>query len=127
MATQDSEAGQEQLDSVSDELESMRRIARALDALHDDAARQRVLQWANDRYLGTGATIAAQPSGVMQAATADSGLGAGELDDLFEPAVTATASAAPAPQPPPTQGGVEWKIKDFAADFRRFALEWQGA
>ena len=98
MATQDSEAGQEQHDSVGEELDSMRRIAKALDGLHDDATRQRVLQWANERYHGRGTTIVPQPG-------------------------TAAANAVA----PPPRTGVESMIKDFAADFRRFALEWQGA
>jgi len=125
MATQDSEAGSEH-DSVSDELESMRRIAKALDGLHDEATRQRVLQWATDRYRGTGVTLAPQPAGVMRVAAADQGLEVEELNDLFEPATKPAAMATSAVTPDP-HAGVETMIKDFAADFRRFALEWQGA
>ena len=126
MATQESEVGPEHYDSVSDELESMRRIAKALDALHDDTTRQRVLQWANDRYHGTGATaVAPQPAAVMQVATDDPNLAVEELDDLFDPAVKVGVKAAP--RTPQQHASVESMIKDFAADFRRFALEWQGA
>jgi hypothetical protein len=62
------------IDSLGAELESMRQIARALDSLHDPEARQRVLQWASERYR----VVVTQP-------------------------------------------------EEFAAEFRRFALEWQGA
>jgi hypothetical protein len=126
MATQDSKAGSEHHDSVSDELESMRRIAKALDALPDDDARQRVLQWAADRYHGTGTLIVPQPAAVMRTATDDPNLAVEELEDLFEPAAKpgTAATSVVASQP---RAGVESMIKDFAADFRRFALEWQGA
>ena len=128
MANGDSEAGQQQHDSISDELESMRKIASVLDALRDEATRQRVLHWAIDRYGTSGVTVAPpapEPAVVMRAATVDLNLAVEELGDLFEPsekpAVPATR-ALPAPQ-----AGVESMIKDFVADFRRLALEWQGA
>ncbi len=124
MATQDSGLNRDH-DSVTSELETMRQIARALDALHDDETRQRVMQWVNDRYRAAAPTLTPQPVAVMREAAADAGLAVETLDDLFEPeaAVAASESRAAAPE----RAGVESLIKDFAADFRRFALEWQGA
>jgi|SRR5581483_11648887 len=124
MATQDSGLNRDH-DSVTSELETMRQIARALDALHDDETRQRVMQWVNDRYRAAAPTLTPQPVAVMREAAADAGLAVETLDDLFEPEAPVAASESRAAAP--ARAGVESLIKDFAADFRRFALEWQGA
>ena len=113
-------------DSVSAELESMRQIARALDLLRDADARQRVLQWAHDRY---GVVVAAAPAEVMRVADApvvsEGNAVVEELQDLFEPRQTDPSAQPRASATRPR--GVDSMIKDFAADFRRFALEWQSA
>ena len=111
-------------DSVTAELDSMRQIARALDALHDEETRRRVLQWAHDRYRPAVAT-APPGNGAMSVSSSDPALAVGTLAELFEAAPAAAAPAARVEAEPPC--GVESMIKDFAADFRRFALEWQGA
>ena len=107
-------------DTVALELESMRQIAHVLDSLHDADARRRVVQWAHDRYC---AHVALQPSTVI-GGSADPALGVEELGDLFDAATSSDREAETAAKP---RTGVESMIKDFAADFRRFALEWQGA
>ncbi len=124
MATHESDA--QQHDSITAELETMRLIARALDGLHDPETRLRVLQWANDRYriAAPAAPLWAAPA---MAAAGDPTLAVETLQDLFEPGVaSAQPSAQTAPMAPP-RASMESVIKDFAADFRRFALEWQGA
>jgi predicted RNase H-like nuclease (RuvC/YqgF family) len=79
-------------DSLSADLDAMRKIANALDSLRSDSARQRVLQWAQARYHATVVPPAPVP-------------------DVTE-------------KPP---AGVRSMIKGFAADLRRFALEWSRA
>ena len=113
-------------DSVSAELDSMRQIAHAIEQLRDAEARQRVLQWARDRYGVAVTAPAPDMMHVAQPRVAEPVMMAEDLDDLFEPR---PAAAPPSPPAPPSvrPRGVESMIKDFAADFRRFALEWQGA
>jgi len=109
------------MDSLTVELESMRQIAAALDRLQDDDARQRVLQWAQNRYAAEMSAAFAPAQVAKPAAVSDPNVGVEQLADLFEPAAAA--------QPSRVQGvrGVETLIRDFAADFRRFALEWHSA
>src|SRR5579871_2290559 len=114
------------MDSVTAELESMRQIAAALDRLQDVETRQRVLQWAVDRYAEpptshTGTTVSsrAEPAALAAAPAraADDDLVVEQLEDLF--ATIHSEQVAP-----PRTLGVETMIRDFADDFRRFALEW---
>ena len=109
-------------DSVGAELDSMRQIAQAIEQLRDPDVRQRVLRWANERY---GVTAAAPLPGVMHVArpaVAEPMMAIEELQDLFEPRPAEAGASAAAPARP---RGVESMVKDFAADFRRLALEWQ--
>ena len=108
-------------DSLSAELDSMRQIARILDSLRDEDARQRVLQWARDRYR---AALVPETAGAMRVG-ADTALQVDELDGLFDVAPAADPAQERAAAKP--RADVESMIKDFAADFRRFAVEWQGA
>lgn len=113
-------------DTIATELEAMRHIARALDMLPDADARDRVMRWAADRYAASaGAPAPLEPI----RAAADPSLAVDGLADLF-PHGDATRRdalllAAGAIDPPRT--GMESLLRDFVADFRQFALEWQGA
>jgi len=109
-------------DSVGAELDSMRQIAQAIEQLRDPEVRQRVLRWAHERY---GVAAAAPLPGVTHVArtpVAEPMMAIEELQDLFEPRPAEPAATAAAPARP---RGVESMVKDFAADFRRLALEWQ--
>ncbi len=120
MGEQERGDGQER-DSVAAELEAMRQIAKVLDTLRDADARQRVMRWAQDRYC---VNVAPPPSAVTNVG-ADPALALEELGDLFgEPR---SAAGAPETDGAKPRVGVESMIKDFAADFRRFALDWQGS
>lgn len=135
-----SEAGRKDgsaADDVAVEVEAMGQMARALAMLPDAASRARVLRWAIDRYqvdlTPTVVTpIAARPGQAPKASTcADPMLEVESLDDLFAltPPTTINEDDLSLAEPAtPAQGsGVESMIRSFAADFRRFALEWQGA
>jgi hypothetical protein len=109
------------MDSLTVELESMRQIAAALDRLQDDDVRRRVLQWAQSRYAAEMSATVAPAQAAKPAPVSDPNLGVEQLADLFEPAAAVQASRVPGVR------GVETLIRDFAADFRRFALEWHSA
>ena len=97
------------LDAIAEELEAMQAIARALAGIRDPQIRQRVLQWANERFnLGP----RPQPPGGRTVATEkadESGLDVEPLYDFFDTprpsaqsdsshaASASTANAAAAP------------------------------
>ncbi len=116
----------------------MAAIGRVLGTLPDDAARQRVLRWACERFgLEPVAAAALLPEGIFESAVADvaddPALKLDSLDDMFEmvspdnddlslPAAPAAAPAADSSKQP-----VEAVLKSFVAEFQRFAEEWSGA
>ncbi len=110
-------------DLLATELEAMRQIARALDTLADRAARARVMRWAADRCLVAAPLVKAE---VAHGAVVDSNREVEELRDLFP-------QLHPTPAPPVAatmslpRVGAESSLRDFVADFRRIALEWQEA
>jgi hypothetical protein len=115
------------------EVDVMTQLAHALGKLPDLDARRRVLRWAMERYhvdIATTTVIGAAPAEVSVAA--DPSLAVDCLEDFF-PAKPAGdddgLEVVPEVRPvaaPETQPGVETLIRAFAADFRRFAHEWQG-
>jgi hypothetical protein len=125
MASPDSPDAAPRHDSVGAELESMRQIARALEALDDDDTRRRVLRWALDRYRSVAPMASTSQAPVLPPtraanASADPTLSVDTLADLFPSDASGSTTGAAATR------DVESLIKEFAADFRRFALEWQG-
>jgi hypothetical protein len=118
---------------VVSEVDVMMQLAHALGTLPDLDARRRVLRWAMERYhvdIVTTAAIGAAPAEVSGAD--DSSLAVDCLEDFFpaKPAgdgdgLEVVPEVRP-PVAPETQPGVETLIRAFAADFRRFAHEWQG-
>lgn len=115
-------------DTIATELEAMRHIARALDMLPDADARNRVMRWAADRYATSPAAAPTPLEPVRPAA--DPSLAVDGLADLFPHAETPSPDAlapigAAALDPP--RAGMESLLRDFVADFRQFAVEWQGA
>jgi hypothetical protein len=123
-------------DTVAIELEAMRQIARALDTLTCTESRERVIRWACDRFQTAAVAKAATAPVAATQTAADAMLGVEDLAEFFPAspidrealevpgADPVVAAAVPAPAP---RLGVESMLKEFAADFRRFALEWQGA
>jgi len=116
------------------ELEAMAVISRVLETLPDAAARQRVLRWAAERAgidtLACSAAVGATASVVPPAD--DPALKIDSLEDMFgkaspveddlavvvdEPVVVTDTSNAP----------VAHVLRSFAAEFQRFAEEWNGA
>lgn len=103
----------------------MQRIGYALSQLPDNSSRQRVLRWALDRFEAArpaAETAATAPSADRREATRreDPSL---TLDgvSLFE------ESEADMPASEEPEAGLENLIKGFVSDFRRVAVEWQGA
>jgi hypothetical protein len=125
-------------DDVAAEADAMGQVARALAALPDAQSRARVLRWAIDRYQVDATLIApavqAPTAPALQAPTALTGfdptLEVESLDDLFPASRRAEIDEEDlliaAPAKPAQESGIESMIRGFAADFRRFALEWQG-
>jgi hypothetical protein len=120
-------------DTLGIELDAMAAIGRALDAIEDPALRQRILNWAFDRW-GTepmhaaGSNASAVPAG--KAAANDPGLSVDSLGDLFG---DRPAEARPGTAPeilefeaPPAKAPVETMLQSLAADFQRLAAEWNG-
>src|SRR3954468_15425900 len=96
------------LDAIAVELEAMQLIATALASVRDPQIRQRVLQWANERF-NAGPT--AQPPGTRPDTTedaAESGLDVEPLYDFF-------TAARPAIRPPPLQAAGAAPIATAAA------------
>ena len=111
----------------------MAAIGRALGDLTDPAARQRVLRWACERFevdalqspaVGVPAISAVAPP-------ADADLAVDSLTDMF--AVQSSAndddslSLEPRAVVQTEKTSLETAIRSFAADFQRFADEWNGA
>ena len=118
--------------SLSNEIEAMAAVGRALGDLTDPAARQRVLRWACERFGVDVVQSPATPAVVAESPSrADLDLTVDNLTDMFaatapesdddslslEPRVAVEAEKAP----------IETVIRSFAADFQRFADEWNGA
>jgi len=120
------------------EVEVMLQVAQALSALDADA-RRRVVHWVMERYdIDAARPAPIEHAPVHVSSEDDPCLAVDGLTDFFtarpadnddleiteSPVVTSDATAADAPA---RQPGVESLIRGFAADFRRVALEWQGA
>jgi hypothetical protein len=120
-------------DHLSLELEAMFTIGRALDSIDDPALRQRILNWAFERWGGDRARAAAvdAPAGIATRNPAnDPALSIDSIEELFSdtpvearpgtaPEILVAAPAAKAP--------VESMLQSLAADFQRLADEWNGA
>ena len=118
-------------DDVAAEVDAMRQVARALASLPDAQSRARVLRWAMDRYQIEATPIAAPAVHPPTPRTSlDPTLEVQSLDDLFPAARRAETDeenlSIAAPARPAQGSGIESMIRGFAADFRRFAVEWQG-
>ena len=117
------------------ELEAMAVISRVLETL-PDAARQRVLRWAAERAgidtLACSATVGATASVVPPAD--DPALKIDSLEDMFGKAspveddlAVVVVEAPIAVTPDPSNAPVAEVLRSFAAEFQRFAEEWNGA
>jgi len=120
--------------SLSHEIEAMAAIGQALGGLTDPAARQRVLRWACERFAvdAAGQATAPVPAVATVTASPDADLAIDNLTDMFaakasesdddslslEPRVAVAAAE---------KTSLETAIRSFAADFRAFADEWNGA
>ena len=109
----------------------MAAIGRALGDLTDPAARQRVLRWAQERFAVEAVSAPAFAIASAPAAAADADLGVDGLNDMF-PATAASDddSLSLEPSRPVVEiekAPLETVLRAFAADFQRFADEWNGA
>ena len=136
-------------DEVSAELDAMQAVGHALSHLHDPRARARVLRWAVERFEmqfetasggsgGRAASVAIRP--IDQSVTMD---GVHEMFDvpsvLLRPASLHLERAEPAHAPggaaqqqnsrheAPELEPLDSLMRGLASDFKRFAVEWQGA
>lgn len=121
-----------QSQDVATELQAMLTVGRALMELHNAESRRRVLRWASDRFQADQTTACVEATSLHRPdKPADPNLAVDGIQELFaESAVAPNASAAntaAAPSARRADGGVESMIRSLAADFRRLALEWQGA
>jgi len=114
----------------------MAAIGRALGDLTDPTARQRVLRWACERF----AVDAVQAPAALSAASAvapsaDAHLAVDNLTDMFAAQSFANEDDSLSVEPPPAvvetakteKTSLETAIRSFAADFQRFADDWNGA
>jgi len=119
--------------SLQSELETMAVVGRALGDLTDPAARQRVLRWAAERFAADLAQTPSTSQVIAPASSAsDPALAVDSLSDIFsvvhdriesEEADDTLSFEQPAFEKQP----LETMIRSFAADFQRFAEEWNGA
>ena len=124
-------------DPLMTELEAMALIARVLGTLPDNAARQRVLRWAAERAgfdavalsVAVSATASAAPVSIAD----DPSSKVDSLEDMFAVAAFADDDLSVPVETPPPAGVDSSKVpvadilKSFAAEFQRFAEEWNGA
>jgi len=120
-------------DHLGVELEAMCTIGRTLDAIEDPALRQRILNWAIERWGGdhSRAAMGDAPSGTTSKHLAsDPALSVDSIGELFG---DSPAEVRPGPAPeilvtePPAKAPVESMLQSLAADFQRLADEWNGA
>jgi hypothetical protein len=124
-------------DDLGVELEAMSTIGRTLEAIDDVVLRQRILQWAVERWGvdrsrsdATSAAVEAQPRQAVGSHASDPALSVDSIDDLFgdSPVQAQPAVAAKAQTPAPAgKAPVETMLQSLAADFQRLADEWNGA
>jgi len=110
-------------DTLGLELEAMSTIGRTLDAIDDPALRQRILNWAVQRWgvdrsrtdavEGTAKSLAFRP-------VDDPALSVDSIGDLF------ADSPADVSSKPEGKAPVESMLQSLAADFQRLADEWNG-
>lgn len=115
-------------DALSIELEAMSIIGRVLDAIEDPALRQRILNWAAERWGGRAkSTDAAQ--GTAAIPPADSDLSVDSIGEMFADSPEGRPDRAPIDISPKTErkAPVESMLQSLAADFQRLADEWNGA
>jgi hypothetical protein len=118
-------------DHLGIELEAMSAIGRTLDAIEDPALRQRILNWAIERWGGDRSRVAIteRPSAAARHPATDPALSVDSIGELFgdgpaevrpgtAPEIVTTEPAAKAP--------VESMLQSLAADFQRLADEWNG-
>jgi hypothetical protein len=120
-------------DHLGLELEAMSTIGRALDAIEDPALRQRILNWALERWGGD-RSLLPQAEAPGQVSTrhpaSDPALSVDSIDELFgEGPVEARPGTAPEilVTEPAAKAPVESMLQSLAADFQRLADEWNGA
>jgi hypothetical protein len=121
------------LDPLGIELDAMSTIGRALDAIEDPALRQRVLNWAIERWGRDRSRVAIADAPSTVAAThpaSDPALSVDSIGELFgDGPADARQRVTPeiiAPQPA-AKAPVESMLQSLAADFQRLADEWNGA
>jgi len=122
-------------DDLGIELEAMSTIGRALDAIQDPALRQRILNWAIERWGGDSFrklnADPAAPKAVISPAN-DPALSVDSIGELFgerdvEPRSGSTPEDdAPFAPQPAAKAPVETMLQSLAADFQRLADEWNG-
>ena len=124
-------------DLLMTELEAMAVISRVLETLPDSATRQRVLRWAAERAGVEAVTF----SKTLEATTMspvrpadDPALKLDSLEDMFgtvapvEDSLTvAVDDPIAATLPDTSKAPVADVLRSFAAEFQRFAEEWNGA
>ena len=121
-------------DELGVELEAMATIGRALDSIEDPALRQRILNWAVERWgeqqslVSNAGETPARPA--SSGIASDPALAVDSIDDLFtDGAVEARPGKPPEILVPekPAKAPVESMLQSLAADFQRLADEWNGA
>jgi len=124
----------ERRDPLMTELEAMAVISRVLETLPDAAARQRVLRWAAERIGADAVAFSAVATKKTAVAVADDpGLKVDSLEDMFGKPVAAEDDLRVVVDEPilavpnTSTAPVADVLRSFAAEFQRFAEEWNGA
>jgi hypothetical protein len=129
----DRDSKQDSHDHLGIELEAMSTIGRTLDAIEDSALRQRILNWAIERWGGDRSIVAiadGQSRTTTRDVANDPALSLDSIGDLFG---DGPADVRPGTAPellvtePQVKAPVESMLQSLAADFQRLADEWNGA
>ncbi len=122
-------------DELGVELEAMATIGRALDSIEDHALRQRILNWAVERWgeqqslVSNGGETPTTPA--SSGIASDPALAVDSIGDLFGDGPVEARPGKPAEilvaDKPTAKAPVETMLQSLAADFQRLADEWNGA
>jgi hypothetical protein len=125
-------------DSLTQELSAMSTLGKVLGELADPAARERVLRWATERFQAGEPVSRERAAEAVRPVAGDPMLAVDSLDDMFAPGQPVphggehavdhhTDADLTVYENETVKQPIEVVLRSFAAEFQRFAEEWNGA
>jgi len=117
-------------DELAVELEAMSTIGRTLEAIEDPSLRQRILNWAVQRWgadRSSSEPIEAPRATAARRTSDCSDLSVDSIAEFFDDGPAAGSGPQVVSPKPAGKAPVESMLQSLAADFQRLADEWNGA